>query len=258
MITDTYPLQKNNSKNPLKWKLFGRGIIVFIVAIIALWFILKTCNPTPSIPIPQVTSVPEIKERVRVDSIASQKYQDSVNKIVRLNEEAADYWENKFRQSQKSTELATNAINTILNEPTIPDTCKSITDRLRVEFDKAVVLSKQKDIACNKTIAAKNGVIREKDVLIKQHKKDYTLLRQNLDTCLSNQTALEKYIKKVKPRSEIFAGISALGSPEKPLTMYGINLGLRNKKGTQFEIGAYQFNSQVLYQVGIKKTLFRL
>ena len=257
MITDTYPLQKNNSKNPFKWKLFGSGIIVFIVAIIALWFILKNCNPTPSIPIPQVTSTKEIIERVKVDSIASQKYQDSVNEIVRLNEAAADYWENKFRQSQKSTELATNAINNILNEPTIPDTCKSITDRLRVEFDKAVVLSKQKDNACNKTIAAKNGVIREKDVLIKNSKTDYTKLKQHLDTALSNQSRLEKYIKQVKPRTEIFAGISALGNEAKPITMYGINLGLRNKKGTSFEIGAYQFNSQVLYQVGIKRTLFK-
>ena len=257
MITDTYPIQKNGSKNPFKWELFGKGIIGLIALIVILWFVLKTCNPTPSIPIPQVTSVPEIKERVRVDSIASQKYQDSVNEIVRLNEAAADYWENKFKQSQKSTELATNAINNILNEPSIPDTCKSITDRLRTEFDKAVVLSKQKDNACNQTIAAKNSIINNKDKLIKNEKDNYRKLRANLDTALSNQTVLEKYIKQIKPKREVSIGASIIGNEFKPFTMYGITAEYKNKKGTQFEIGAYQFNNSILYQVGVKKTLVR-
>lgn len=254
MTNDIYPMQKVG-KNPFNWKLFGVSIFLLTFAIVVLY--LLTCNPKkPPVP-PVVKPVAEQRETVKQDSLLSQKYKDSVNEVIGQLEDAAAKWYARYQSAIKSTDLAVNTVNTILNE-TVPDTCKAIQARLKAEFDKVVSNGKAKDNACNQTIVIKDGIIAAKNKLIANGKEDYRKLRANLDTAFAQQTKLEKYTKSIRPRSEIFIGASAIGNEIKPISGYGISLGLRNKKGTQFEIGALQFNNSIMYQIGIKKTLFKL
>jgi hypothetical protein len=48
----------------------------------------------------------------------------------------------------------------------------------------------------------------------------------------------------------------AMGNEKKYLEGYGVNLGLRNKRGSQYEIFALQFNSGIHYGLSFKKKLF--
>lgn len=255
-MTDTYPtLDKQGSKNPLQWKLKGIGVLLLLAIIVIIW--LLTCNK------PKVPSPPNV--------IKSEKVTDTIRIIdTRYKVVADSLWAELKKQGNDNDAnykayikvLNDNAVlqneNFLLEQTNIPDTCKALQAAWIARNNNLIQSAKRAEDACKTTITGLNKTIRTTKQLADESNKAYTNLKRIADTCAVALNKMEKYAKKIKPRSEIFIGANVLGQQSKPLTAYGISLGLRNKKGTQFEIGAYQFNSQVLYQVGIKKTLFRL
>lgn len=138
----------------------------------------------------------------------------------------------------------------------LPDTCKKYQWVIS-EYNKISEASKKKDAVNEKIIASKNVIINQKDLLIANGKKDYKNLRANTDTCLKNQTTLEKYVKALKPKRELYIGAIGMGNQSLKGFGFGVNLGLRDRKGNMYEIGVVQLGNTTQYTVGFKKRIFR-
>lgn len=233
------------------WKWFSIALIL-----IAIFLLYKTCNPTPNPVLPSVIPTTVQKESVKVDSIASQKYKDSVLRVISEKEKAADVWYNEWKASEvRYSELEKGFTDLALKE--IPDTCKGIRDAFVLQINKLSAEKKMNALNCEKTISGFRGMLKQKDALIKNGKDDYAKLKLRFDTSLAQQDRYGKIIKQVKSKTEIYAGIMAMGTQIKPFEGVGVSLGLRNKKGSQFEVFALQFNSGLHYGVSLKKTLIK-
>lgn len=249
---DLYPVKAKNY-NPFNgWKWLSIALVV--VAIILLY---KTCNP-PHLPVlPAVVPVADQKEKVRVDSVASQKYKDSISEVIKGEAKKADAWYSEWKASeQRYNDLENGAID-LLDKP-VPDTCNALKAQYLTQIKALSVAANKNKLACEGTIKAKDAVIAGKDGLLAKSKEDYTKLKLNFDTALIQQQKLTKAVHTLRSRSEIYAGIMAMGSEIKPFEGAGVSIGLRNKKGTQYEIFALQFNSGVHYGLSYKTRLFKL
>lgn len=229
---------------------------IIIVALVITVFFLLTCNKkadTP--PPPATTSVPVQQDRVRTDSIMSQHEKDSVQKVT-------DYWirssarhQNDWQVAANEVNILQNGMNDILTQP-VPDTCKAFQAQIQGQFYKLLSSSRLKDSASISQLRDKDSIIVQKDAMIAIGKEDYRKLRANLDTCFKQQITLEKYVNKINPKRQIFAGGVMLGNQVQYLNGYGVSLGLRNKKGTIYEVGVIQIGSTTNYSVSVKKPLF--
>ena len=61
----------------------------------------------------------------------------------------------------------------------------------------------------------------------------------------------------MKSKNEVYVDIMAMGSKEKPFEGTGVGIGLRTRKGNQYEVFALQFNSGIHYGLSFKKKLFQ-
>lgn len=232
------------------------NVLLLAVILILIWFL--TCNPFSSNPIkePKVKSVKEQAEVVRIDSVASALFKDSVNKIITQLQSEADRWEANWNREVLENRELQDTLGAWLST-TVPDTCKEYQRKAITQYNQLVKVTQSKDNSCLQTIKAKDNIISQKDVLITKHKEDYTKLRINLDTCFAQQKLLEDYAKKVKVRRELYLSVMALGNETKIVNGYGLGLGYRGKNGTAFEIGAMQIGSTINYSISVKKPLIR-
>ena len=228
--------------------------LLMIGMVIVLLYLLTCKKPLP-VPI-VVTSVDSIKERIIHDTIVSRQYQDSVIAIIESKDKeiaSLYYTRNVLQHQVNSLEQGfTDYIATPL-----PDTCKKYQAWVISEYNKISEASKKKDAVNEKIIASKNVIINQKDLLIANGKKDYKNLRANTDTCLKNQTTLEKYVKALKPKREVYIGAIGMGNQSLSGFGFGINLGLRTRKGMMYEVGVVQIANTTQYTVGVKKSIFR-
>lgn len=216
-----------------------------IIAGLILWVIYSQYCNAPVVPIekPDVKSTKEQAEVVRIDSIASALFQDSVNKIVNHWKQQANHWESNWNREVLQNAELQNTVSDILNE-SVPDTCEQYKQKAIAEFNKLVLSSKKKDTACSKTITSYKNIFTQKDVLIKKGKDDWRKLKVNFDTALAQQKKLEKYIDKIKPKREFIAGISANTNYNIFKPQIGLTVGYRNRKGIQLNVSVYT-NQQV-------------
>lgn len=230
---------------PYQWA----WVIIIVVCIFMLWNSCKSCKgfdePETIVPAKKVI------EKIRVDSIASKKFKDSVNNIIAYWEREASKWQRNWEQEAEESGELQQEYGELLNQ-IVPDTCKPYQEKLIALNSKLSAHVRNANISCGNTIKAKDNIITQKDKLIQQGKNDYDSLRNNTNILYNNQLALEKKL----PKREITIGvrvISGYTAPIKPQA--GIELGYRNKKGFEVNIGYYT-NNQV--SLGIKKTLLRL
>ena len=223
------------------------------MAIVLLY--LLTCKKPLPVPI-VVTSVDSIKERIIHDTIFSRQYQDSVIAIIESKDKeiaSLYYTRNVLQHQVNSLEQGfTDYIATPL-----PDTCKKYQAWVISEYNKISEASKKKDAVNEKIIAGKNVIITQKNLLIANGKKDYKNLRANTDTCLKNQATLEKYVKELKPKREVYIGAIGMGNQSLKGFGFGVNLGLKTPKGNYYEVGVIQQGITTQYMVSFKKTLFK-
>ena len=219
------------------------GLIIFILY-------LAYCNrPVAPGEKPQVIPVTTQREVVRTDSIASQIFKDSVNKIIDKWKWEANHWENNWNREVEDNAALQKTVSDVLNE-SVPDTCESYKKKALAEFSKLSISSAKKDTACSKALSSLKNIIGQKDVLITQGKKDYSLLKKHFDTALIQQSILTKQL----PKREVVGGISMLTSYNIFKPQIGLVLGYRNKKGIELNIAVYT-NQQVT--ATLKKPLFR-
>lgn len=235
--------------------IISRSNIILILVILVMLYLL-TCNRKPSSELNPVIPVKEQKEKVVIDSIASKKYNDSVALIIKQKGKEAEMWYNEWVASEgRYNDLEKGTVELITQE--VPDTCKAMQEKYNKQFIKLSKENKQKDISCENTINAQKGVITEQKVLINKGNSIATSLRARLDTAFEQQRKLSKAVSSLKPKNSIYIGVTALGNESKFVQGYGINLGLRNKKGNMYEAGALQIGSTISYTISFKKTLFK-
>lgn len=68
----------------------AQNFIIAAMALVIIFLLLKSCHNTPQLADKPVVPVKELKEIVRVDSIASRAYVDSVQKLIDFYESKAN------------------------------------------------------------------------------------------------------------------------------------------------------------------------
>ena len=205
---------------------------------------------------PQVIPVTTQAGAVRVDSIASAKFVDSVNKIVVKWKSEADRWESNWNREVTDNAELQKTVGSILNE-IVPDTCLQYQKKAIEQYNRLLLSSAKKDTSCSNTISALKNVVTQKDVLIKRKSDDWIKLKSNFDTALAQQKILQDYANKVRVRRELYLSVMALGNQQKFINGYGLGIGYRGKNGTAFEIGAMQIGPTINYSISVKKPLIR-
>jgi len=237
-----------------KNKSFTRKDVFYILAIIIV-VCLFTCKRKKQVAADPVIPVAVQKEAVRVDSIASKKYNDSVTALIEEVAKEADVWLKEWKASETRYNDLEKGIAEFTQQP-VPDSCKELQKEYSAQLLKMAKANSQKDISCENTIRLKSTTIEQQAVLIRSKNSEIGKLRASVDTAFAQQTKQAKIIKRQAPKTSIYVGAEVLGHENKFVNGYGVNLGLRNKKGTMWEVGALQIGSTINYTIGFKKTLF--
>jgi hypothetical protein len=226
--------------------------VLIVVLLLALLYLL-TCKKK-RVELPQVKSVTEQKEIVRVDSVMSQATKDSVTKLLKDADKAGEKWFEEWKVVSQQYDALEKGMGDLLSEE-VPDTCKAIQERLVAQYLKEKKSNDEKDIACSNTIASKNSIIFQKDRLIQLSKNDYGLLKVRLDTAWAQQEKLQRINKKLLPKRELSIGLVAISNYNTfDNAAAGVVLDYRNKRGTQF--GAGVFNTKQIL-VSYKKPILK-
>lgn len=233
------------------WKWFSIAMVI-----VAAIFIYRTCNPPNTPALPAVIPIKEQQKTVKADSVASKSYTDSVTRIIKEKDKAIEVWYNEWKASEGRYNDLEKGFTDLANKE-VPDTCKAMQQAYILQLNKLISENRKKDYSCGNTIASLKAQSAQKDLLIKKGLEDWKKLKVNFDTALAQQAKLTKAVSSLKPKREVYAGIMAMGSEIKPFEGVGVNLGLRNKRGSQYEVFALQFNSGIHYGISFKKTLFR-
>ena len=228
-----------------------KKITIAVLAVVIIF--LLTCNRSKPVP-PSITTYHEVHDTIITIDKQYKKLSDSF-KIVLQNRYIIDddnYKKYLFLLNKNSQLL--NDIN-YLKQP-VPDTCKPLQDFWVKKWTALKVVSDAKDTACNTTITGMGKTIKTQVSLIDNQKNFIDRYRAAADTCSKALKELEKYSNSLNKRS-IFVGVTYLGSQLQPYEGIGINLGLRNKRGNIYEIGAAQTNTGLQFSISYKKTLFK-
>jgi hypothetical protein len=228
-----------------------KKIAIAVLAVVIIF--LLTCNRSKPVP-PSITTYHEVHDTIITIDKQYKKTSDSF-KIVLQNRYIID--DNNYKKYlfllNKNSQLL-NDLN-YLKQP-LPDTCKPLQDFWVKKWTALKVISDAKDTACNTTITGMGKTIKTQVSLIDNQKNFIDRYRAAADTCSKALKELEKYSNSLNKRS-IFVGVTYLGSQLQPYEGIGINLGLRNKRGNIYEIGAAQTNTGLQFSISYKKTLFK-
>jgi len=221
-------------------------IIIALLVLVILYMGMCRSKPVPVSPV--VKPVTEQKQEVAHN-------EDSINAIIdtlvvelqNKDEQLAQANDELYLGQKRTKQL--QAENAALRAKL---TAGELTDNINDNADKLNAQIKKNDSLCNSSISLLNKKISTKDRIIYQKDNLYKKLKANFDTCLKNQSALEKYAKQVKPLRELTVAAKVITNYALPLKPnVCVEVGYRNKKGTEFSVGYYT-NQQV--SVGVKKT----
>lgn len=252
MTQDTYPIIIKPS-----FSLSKVIAIIFGIIILILWY--KTCHPPKPVTstlIP-VTSISDQKAVIVHDSIITKKQLDSLLVIQDKLQADANSANFLLGGAQAENLLLQKEMDDAITQP-VPDTCRPYALQIQALNAKLKQSTIDAQKACNSSVNAQKAIVKNKDGIIAVNNTQINNLRASVQTALDQQKKLQDNIKKIMPKSEIYAGIELIGNQTKPLTAYGINLGLKTKKGTYFEVGAFQMSSIIYYQASYKKTIFKI
>ena len=222
-----------------------KNILIGLLILVILF--LLTCN-RPIIEKPVIIHKDTIINRVIKDEAQEKKVIDSTNAVI-----------DKLKEHNKGiTEILKDArqeIKSLYENNT--DLVNKVAD---VELKNKLLLSggdikrncEIRDSVNRMYIGNLNTMLLSKDNIILAQKEFGIKLKSNLDTCLSNQAALERYAKQLQPRNELSIGLTANVNP-----MFGIGLmaQFRNKKGVAIQGSAMLLNGQVYNQVSVLKPI---
>ena len=224
-------------------------IIIALLVLIILY--LGMCRSKPVPELPPVKPVTEQQAEVIHDEDSINAIIDTlVSELQSKDEQLSDAKDELYAGQNKTKQLLSE--NAALRAKL---TAGELTDNINDNSNKLNAQIKKNDSLCNQNISLLQKKVFTKDKIISQKDNLYKKLKSNFDTCLKNQSALERYSKQIKPLRELTIAAKVITNyvfPLKPNA--GIEVGYRNKKGTEYSVGYYT-NQQV--SVGVKKTLFK-
>ena len=228
-----------------------KKISIAVLAIVIIFLI--TCNRSKPLPKP-ITTYHNIHDTIITIDKQYKHLSDSFKTVLAKRYKSDDENYQKYLLLLNENSKLINDIN-YLKQP-IPDTCKPLQEFWIKKWIALKVVSDKKDTACNttitgmaKTIIAQKQYVADQENYIKRY-------RAAADTCSQALKVLEKNNRSLN-KSSIFVGVTYFGSKLQPYTGVGINLGLRNKRGNIYEIGAAQTNTGLQFSLSYKKTLFK-
>ena len=232
-----------------KYITFERIFWVLVVLFLLYWAGCR--KPQPSIV--KVPSPTEQIEKVIHDSVASQKYKDSVTNLINKYYVDATNYEQKYNSEKEYSKTLEQGMDDLFAK-NVPDTCKAIVAQLQAQYQKVSISSRAQQNACEKAVMSLRSASQEQERLIAKSAQDYSLLRRHFDAAMIYQTTLSKQLKQLKPKHSIGAGVFGEANYTLPYTFAaGLQVYYRDRKGTQLSLGVLT-NQRV--QLGISKNLF--
>lgn len=182
------------------------------------------------------------------------KQDDSFNKILKplyaQNERNNGEFVNLVNQNEELAQINSS----LQKQLDYPDTCKKVVSILTTSHNQYVAQTKQTIEQGQRSIYGLNQTIQSQKSFLSEKDKLYSRLKSNIDTCIANNAALEKYAKQVKPKRAITVNVQALSPYSIIKPVYGAGIGYVNKKG--LEISATYWSNQQI-SISLRKPLIR-
>lgn len=230
-----------------------KNLLLFVMAVVLIYLLQCNGKDTPVTPVVK-PSTEIVQAIVNVDSIKD-AVSDSFTTVIKEQDRLLKFKDSKYDDLLAEYLNQANDFQDSLANKKIPDTCKPYQLKWLAQYNELAKTSTQKDNASKSLIASLREQGVTKDKYLAAEKKSFKDLRAIADTCVKGYQTLEKAVKKLQPKREINVGAKVLSEYTLPLnTIYGLELGYRNKKGFEINVGYYS-NNQI--SIGIKKTLFR-
>lgn len=215
---------------------------------VALFLIFsRGCNDVQDVQ-PKIIPVEKIVTNIVRDEAYTKHIVDSlmaINSKVEKNYQSAQQTIDNLKSENNQLAVERDeAISHVENQQVKNDL---ISSALKMDAN-----NKAKDSACSQAINALKTQVRLRSLVVVEKDKLLNKQRLNIDTLVSNQNALEKYISKIKPRNQLLIGIT---TNVYPVFGYGIASQLRLKSGVTIGGAAMVMNKQMNYQATILKPI---
>jgi len=233
-------------------KINWHKVILYATIIILAIFLFKTCRKPIAAPV-VIKEKEMIRDIAAVDA-AKKQLSDSFTVVFRQQEQVIAYKESMYDDLMATYLNEVNDLQNTFLLP-VPDTCKKIVGQLNYQFNQLKQTSDRKDNSARQVINSLKDQNKTKDNFLLAKDRDYQKLHSVLDTCVKTVKALEDYSKKLQPKTSLFVSVTGLGNQNN--FGYGVGLGIMNKRGTAYEVGAFQYAGAINYSLSIKKTIFR-
>lgn len=222
-----------------------KNILIGLLILVILFLVY--CNKT-IVEKPAVVSRDTIISRVEVADKEMQKTVDSSYKVItQLKAENLSITKQLQSARFQITDLYQSNQNLIsqVGNAELKNDLIDNSEAIRKNCEGRDSLNQLSIANLNKQLSANDKIISAKTTFAYK-------LKSNLDTCLSNQAALERYAKQLQPRNELSVGLTANVNPA-----FGIGFiaQFRNKKGVAIQGSAMLLNGQVYNQVSVLKPI---
>lgn len=228
----------------------NRNLWLIIGLLIAVILLLFMCRKQKEV-IPQkpdVVTVYQIQQSVTKDTIAYNKLRDSFKFVVNrlnlslkssevslLNEQLSTY------KLQQDNEFLLSKLNT-----------SELTDDLIAQAAKIKRNGELKDSISSAVKANLLLQISSKDSQLIQSELLTKSINKSLDTCLKNQSLLNSYADKLKPRNKVALGFVANVYPYAGI---GFGVDFINKKNVIYSANTSYMQKNWYIQIGLKKVI---
>jgi len=229
-----------------------RRYLLALAILLGVIFYLSKCRTTPQPVITTVTKV--LRDTSRLIEKDKKHLEDSF-KLVMKRRDAEDYQNQSdfIKLANQNAELS--VINERLQNEVYPDTCKQIVKKYQDAYGNYEAQTNKTIEQAKKSLISLSGTVQTQKKYIDAQTDLYNRLKKVSDTCLANSAAMEKYIKKAKPKHSINLNVQTI-SPYigKIQPVFGAGLGWENKRGLEVSF-TYYTNQQI--SIRISKPLFK-
>ena len=238
-------------KEKTDWhKLFLYGVIV-----IACWVLFSReckCKPPPMEPKPTQTIKEQEKAAVDIEAIRKRDA-DSFNLVLKSKDDLVNKYFNNWQQTDIKLTQAERAVDDLLNDETIPDTCDKYVANIQNGFNIVKDAYAKKDAQALNTIIALKSVTQTQKQFLVNKDSAYAKMKNAFDTCIASVKYYKEQSDKKTPHNKLAIGPQAIVYPT---FWYGVTAAFIHKKGIVISLsGGLTLNNTFYEQVGILKVI---
>lgn len=224
---------------------------IIIAALVIVIIFLLTCNKKAQVQKPTVVPVEKLIRDTSFIEKESGKVISELEKQLTQKDRENKSLSNELETTQDQRLFAQQSVDSLLSLRQSDD----LGNATKNEFKKYKDQVAKSEKLCNDRNKNLTSQLSLKSNILSEQQKKYSSLRKVLDTCLQNQTALEKYANKIKPRNKVSIGISAGYIPSALSFSYGVTAMYSMKNGYHIQASALQLRSEQMFQISILKTI---